>query len=82
MSQAKEMFVSIEEYRKFIASRAVKGLDRGFQPRAINPLAKRHQKVALEFALTRGKSAAFLDTGLGKSFIELEFARSMGELFS
>lgn len=73
------MFVSIEEYRKFIASRAVKGLDRGFQPRAINPLAKRHQKVALEFALTRGKSAAFLDTGLGKSFIELEFARQCAE---
>jgi len=71
--------VSIQEYRKFIASRAVKGLDRGFEPRAINPLAKRHQEVALEFALTRGKSAAFLDTGLGKSFIELEFARQCAE---
>ena len=71
--------MSIQEYRKFIASRAVKGLDRGFEPRAINPLAKRHQEVALEFALTRGKSAAFLDTGLGKSFIELEFARQCAE---
>lgn len=71
--------MSIQEYRKFIASRAVKGLDRGFKPRAINPLAKRHQEVALEFALTRGKSAAFLDTGLGKSFIELEFARQCAE---
>ena len=71
--------MSIQEYRKFIASRAVKGLDRGFEPRAINPMAKRHQEVALEFALTRGKSAAFLDTGLGKSFIELEFARQCAE---
>jgi SNF2 family DNA or RNA helicase len=47
-----------------------------------NPLttmAKAHQIGALEFALNRGKSAAFLDTGLGKSFIELEFARQCAE---
>jgi len=41
----------------------------------LNANAKTHQKATIEFALEKGKSAAFLDTGLGKSFIELEFAK-------
>ena len=55
----------IEDYRKFIASRAVSGQRQGFQPKPINAMAKAHQVAALDFALNRGKSAAFLDTGLG-----------------
>lgn len=71
--------MGLEEYRAFIASRATKTQMSGFAPRDINGMAKQHQKAALEFALNRGKSAAFLDTGLGKSFIELEFARQCAE---
>jgi len=44
-------------------------------PHDINHRAKTHQIKTIEFALNSGKSAAFLDTGLGKSFIELEFAK-------
>lgn len=69
----------IEEYRAFIARRAVATERQGFSPKPINSMAKAHQIAALEFALNRGKSAAFLDTGLGKSFIELEFARQCAE---
>jgi superfamily II DNA or RNA helicase len=69
----------IAAYRAFIASRAPAPRMQGFDPRPINILAKQHQRAALEFALRRGKSAAFLDTGLGKSFIELEFARQCAE---
>ena len=69
----------IEEYRQFIASRADETREVGFKPKPLNSMAKEHQKRALEFALTRGKSAQFLDTGLGKSFIELEFARQCAE---
>lgn len=71
--------MSIEEYRRFIASRAGKAHRSGFDPKPINPSAKVHQIAVLEFALNMGKSAAFLDTGLGKSFIELEFARQCAE---
>lgn len=71
--------MSLQAYRDFIASRAVAQWSQGFDPRPINAAAKMHQVAALEFALTRGKSAAFLDTGLGKSFIELEFARQCAE---
>ena len=69
----------LKRYRAFIASRAVAGQMQGFTPAELNPWAKAHQRAALDFALRRGKSAAFLDTGLGKSFIELEFARQCAE---
>lgn len=71
--------MSLQSYREFIASRAVAQDNGGFLPRSINPAAKVHQRAVLDFALNRGKSAAFLDTGLGKSFIELEFARQCAE---
>jgi superfamily II DNA or RNA helicase len=71
--------MSLEEYRDFIASRAPAHQMQGFTPKAINDKAKTHQNAVIEFALNRGKSAAFLDTGLGKSFIELEFARQCAD---
>lgn len=71
--------MSLENYRKFIASRAVTQQMQGFPPKPINDMAKVHQSAALTYALEVGKSAAFLDTGLGKSFIELEWARQVSE---
>jgi hypothetical protein len=71
--------MSLEEYRAFIASRAGSAQMGGFSAKPINNAAKLHQVAALEFALNRGKSASFLDTGLGKSFIELEFARQCAD---
>lgn len=69
----------LSEYRAFIASRAIASQRAGFDPRPINANAKAHQRAVLEYALDKGRSAAFLDTGLGKSFIELEFARQCAE---
>jgi superfamily II DNA or RNA helicase len=74
-----EVDMSLEEYRRFIASRAPVQQMQGFAPIAISDKAKTHQHAVIDFALRRGKSAAFLDTGLGKSFIELEFARQCAE---
>jgi len=71
--------MSIQEYRAFINTRSNVIPDRGFDATDINPLAKKHQKKCIEFALQLGKSASFLDTGLGKSFIELEFARQCAD---
>jgi len=71
--------VDIKAYRDFIASRAVAAQSSGFKPASLSPQLKTHQKASVEFALNRGKSAAFLDTGLGKSFIELEFARQCAD---
>jgi superfamily II DNA or RNA helicase len=71
--------MTLQAYREFIASRAVTSQVAGFKARPINLAAKAHQDAVLRFALERGKSAAFLDTGLGKSFIELEFARQCAD---
>ena len=71
--------MSLAAYREFIASRAGATVKTGFAPHPINPEAKVHQTAVLDFALNAGKSAAFLDTGLGKSLIELEFARQCAD---
>ena len=71
--------MSLQEYRDFIRSKDAVHLSQGFAAKQINDMAKHHQKVAIEFALDRGKSAMFLDPGLGKSFCELEFARQVSE---
>ena len=70
---------TIQQYRNVIASRAVTQSHNGFAPDSLAPQLKTHQRNAIEFALNRGESAAFLDTGLGKSFIELEFAKQTAE---
>lgn len=71
--------MSLQEYRDYIASRAKAAKMHGFLPKSVNEKAKSHQDAVIRFALERGKSAAFLDTGLGKSFIELEFAHQCAE---
>ena len=71
--------MSLAEYRDFIATRAVKSEKHGFTPDAHNQHLKDHQTAVVNFALERGKSAGFLDTGLGKSLIELEFAKQCAE---
>lgn len=71
--------MTLDKYRAFIASRSTKLQMSGFAPKTLNEMAKKHQIAVLDFALRKGKSAAFLDTGLGKSFIELEFARQCAD---
>lgn len=71
--------MGIEEYRQYIASRAVSAKSHGFKPQPYVDVIKTHQKNTLDFALNKGKSAAFLDTGLGKTLVELEFAKQCAE---
>ena len=71
--------MSLDEYRRFIASKARIITGSGFDPKHITDRAKTHQSAVLNFALRMGKSAAFLDTGLGKSIIELDFARQCAD---
>lgn len=72
--------MSIEEYRAFIASKHAAQSPRAeIEGAKISDAAKAHQRVSVEFALERGRSALFLDTGLGKSFCQLEWARIVAE---
>lgn len=69
--------MSIEEYRAFIAAKSRAESFKGFNPYAFSDKMKDHQSAAVDFALRRGSAALFLDTGLGKSFCELEWARQV-----
>lgn len=60
---------TLTRYRDFIASKGISAQSHGFQPRHKWDLFK-HQHATLEFACTKGRAAAFLDTGLGKSRVE------------
>lgn len=64
----------IGEYHRFIAQKKSQAAGCGF---AASDLPKRlfsHQRAAVEFACEKGRSALFLDTGLGKSGCEAAFA--------
>lgn len=72
--------MSLEEYRRFIASKHASQAERvAIADPVISEKAKLHQRKSIEFAASKGRSALFLDTGLGKSFCQLEFARLTAE---
>lgn len=71
--------MSIQEYRDFIASKTTAVRASGMEPKPINASVKMHQTEAINYALSAGKAALFLDTGLGKSLCELEFARQVAD---
>jgi len=73
------MKVDLIEYRKLIASKATIGQSFGFEPKPMPSAMKKHQSVAVDYALRKGRAAMFLETGLGKSLCELEFARQCAE---
>ena len=60
---------TLQRYHQFIASKGTAAGSCGFQPRHKWELFK-HQQATLEFACQKGRAAAFLDTGLGKSRVE------------
>jgi superfamily II DNA or RNA helicase len=68
------MSFDYQQYRDFISSKgaAVKAV--GFDPSKDWPSLFEHQRRTLQFACEKGRAAAFLDTGLGKSRVEAAFA--------
>lgn len=71
---------TMTEYEKFLERKrftpAVAGLT---EIPPLNPAMFTHQRDVCAWALRIGRAAAFLGTGLGKSLIELEWARVVSE---
>lgn len=69
------------KYEEFLQSKVltapVQGID--IAPDAIHPMLFPFQRDLTRYALRKGRSAVFADTGLGKTFIQLEWARLTGE---
>lgn len=69
-----------DDYAAFLASKEL-----GVRPQGLETIPalcssmKPHQRLLTEFALRMGSSAGFVDTGLGKSLVELEWGRIVSE---
>lgn len=62
------------DYLAFLAGKTPRAQSVGFEPAPITAPLFDFQRAATETCIRRGRSALFLDTGLGKTLCELEFA--------
>jgi superfamily II DNA or RNA helicase len=69
------------DYHEFLATKARRVPERGLKRDSfdLHPSLFGYQRECTEFALRVGCGAQFLDTGMGKSFIELEWQRVLTE---
>jgi len=67
-------------YSTFLDSKQIRVQTKGKELTGeIHPLLFPFQHDVVRWAVRKGRAAVFLDTGLGKTFIQLEWARLMGE---
>lgn len=72
--------MSTESYRKFLLSKVEAAQSRGLDYSGeLNPSLFSYQRDVVRYLLKIGRGAAFLDTGLGKTLIQLEWARIVRE---
>lgn len=64
-------------YHEFIESKHLKVEKSGFECKEINPMLFDYQSDLVKWSLKLGKSAIFADTGLGKTFMQLEWANKV-----
>lgn len=69
------------EYSEFLKTKQHKTLNCGIEieKKAIHSKLFEWQKDIVKWAVKKGRCAIFLDTGLGKTFIQLEWARLMNQ---
>lgn len=68
-----------DEYAKFLAAKTAHVQFGGIEAAEIHPMLFPHQRDIVRWALRKGRAAVFADTGLGKSFIALEWARHVAK---
>ena len=66
----------MSDYAAFLASKAPRVPAAGLRDvPSLHPALKPHQRDVVAFGLRLGRWACFLDTGLGKTFVQLEWAK-------
>ncbi len=61
-------------YKEFLESKKHSTINFGFEPEYFNPYLFDFQQHIVNYAVKKGRCAIFLDTGLGKTLIELTIA--------
>lgn len=64
----------MSDYLDFLASKKPRPSATGIEPPALNPSMFDFQSACVAFALKQGRAGLYLDTGLGKTFCQLEWA--------
>jgi DNA modification methylase len=72
--------VSVPTYSEFLSRKEIRSEACGIDvpASAANPILFPFQRDIVTWSLRRGRGAVFADTGLGKTFIQLEWARLLG----
>jgi len=68
-----------EDYAEFLARKAPVAQSIGIEAGPLPPHLFDYQAECVRFALKRGRAAMFLDTGLGKTAIQLEWCRQAAD---
>ena len=68
--------MTANEYIEFLESKRHRASNHGIEPSYIPDQMFPYQKHVTEFAIRKGRCAVFLDTGLGKTLIELTVAQN------
>lgn len=66
-------------YTEFINSKRFEDVATGMEPLPINPMLFDFQRDIVSWALRRGRAAIFADCGMGKTAMQLEWARQVNE---
>jgi len=68
-------------YEEFLRRKRIKAKTSGIEvaPDSVHPLLYPFQRDLTLWALRKGRAAVFADTGLGKTFMQLEWARLLRE---
>lgn len=64
-------------YSTWLASKRIVDRPTGFEPRALSPIMFPFQSAIVRWACKRGRAALFADCGLGKTIMQLEWAREV-----
>ena len=65
------------DYSDFIRAKATAEIATGFEPRALGSHLFDFQAAIVDWACKRGRAAIFADTGLGKTPMQIEWARQV-----
>lgn len=65
------------EYEEFLRSKYVVNENHGFEAINLNPLLFDYQHDIVKWACRKGKAAVFAGTGMGKTFMQLEWANQV-----
>ena len=66
-------------YEKLIQNKTIQDNPSGFECDNLSPVLFDFQAVIVKWALSRGRAAIFADTGLGKTFMQCEWAQKVHE---